>query len=254
MDTDEPNIYEKNHHQEALEFLSNLTPGSYLYNETVQKLRRNKRKIENIDVRHDKINLANNTIPLLMDKSQSTLTMGKASTTTASTPIVDVMELSTEQQKQLNLLSSNSISMTVNHTTATTSTFISSTIRRKINSNKNWRKGKNHGKYKHKNWNASNNGHSNTHKHTPVKISTLVFNSNGRRRHHDCNQLNRYALLIVGLYIAFTFALYNFLLMSESAVFSAAVLSAALPVAGIFWSMFQLATYKIGKLSNTRNV
>lgn len=223
-------------HQSALEFLSNLTPNSYLYNQTVQKLRRNKRstseKTETHTHSHKKINSRKDGAPI----ESPALT----STTTNNHRHYGNDNLINHQHQQ-----HTNKSTAVNHNNhnnghhSANQTQMSAAMLRKINTEKYWKKLKNYTKYKHKII-------INSHNQTPMKVSTLILNTNGR---DDCGQLSIYSLLAICVYIAFIICLYNFLFISESAVYTVAVMSAALPVSGIFWSVFELTTLNnMGKL------
>lgn len=237
-------------HKAALEFLSNLTPNSYLYNQTVQKLRRNKRDIDNrhLSYFHKKINthrdshdgygdISNNANNHTVDNNNNKADNEQL----AINKLRENETMHLNRQHHHHSTASQSTDDILSTVSATTSSSSSSSIpqSRKINTEKYGKKLKNYTKYKHKII-------INSHNQTPMKISTLILHTNGRR--NDCGQLSLYALLTICVYIAFTVALYNFLFLSESAVFTVAVMSAALPVSGIFWSVFELTTMdKMGK-------
>lgn len=106
----------------------------------------------------------------------------------------------------------------------------------KINTEKHLKNMKNHNsRVKHKKMmteNLSNN-------QTPIKISHLVLKTN---RTGDCDQVKKYAWLFIIVYMVFAICLLKFLIVSESAVFTIAVITGALTLVGIFWSMFELTT------------
>lgn len=56
----------------------------------------------------------------------------------------------------------------------------------------------------------------------------------------NCGRAQIYSLLLLLVYIVFVASLVNFLLISESAVFTVSMLTAALPLTGIFWAMFEI--------------
>lgn len=202
-------------HQTALEFLSNLTPNSYLYNQTIQRLRRSKRAVmppskdmESHIHTHKKINNARKE-------------------PTASDLVGHHIIAATNHHDHANKNNTQA-----HHNAHGNQTQLSTAMLRKINTEKYWKKLKNYTKNKHKIV-------INSHNQTPMKVSTLILNTSERI---DCAQLSVYGLLAIGVYMTFIICLYNFLFLSESAVFTVAVVSAALPVTGIFWSMFALTT------------
>lgn len=272
----EHDVPDLSNHQAALDFLSNLTPGSYLYNQTVQKLRRHKRDIEtkptnyyhkkintdrvihgsNIEINKNQtenINLhtvtRNNNDNFIKNKTEQSVKnqiksnkeqhRQNGTPTTATTTIHGIIKHHKQlHQQQLQHQTESIFSKTAQvsppaSTGAVATTHTVNTQNRKINTEKHLRKLKNYTKYKHKII-------INSHNQTPVKVSTLILNTNSRR--HDCGQLSVYALLTIFAYILFIICLYNFLFLSESAVFTVAVISAALPISGIFWSIFELTT------------
>lgn len=58
--------------------------------------------------------------------------------------------------------------------------------------------------------------------------------------HDTCQQVATYAWPFLVAYIFFTFSSLHFLIISESAVFTIAVSTVALPLAGIWWSLFRV--------------
>lgn len=196
-------------HQATLDFLSNLTPGSSIYNETVQKLRRNRRHISHKQYFHKRININN-------QKPMNSLKFNDQINETVSNRTVHL------------------------HWNSSETDFIASTNQtNKIrNVEKYWRKYKNHMKNKHKSAYSENP--------TPLKVSRLVLNDSIIMM--DCKHLMLYSFLFVGVYVIFGICLIQFLFMTESAVFTVAVVSSSLPVSGIFWSLFQLTTKEyVGK-------
>lgn len=182
----------KMNHQATLDFLSNLTPGSSIYNETVQKLRRSRRHINHKSYFHKRINIdsqksTNNSVRF-NDQTNETI----ANLTTPSTSHAIKLQHNVEK----------------------------------------WKKYKNHMKNKHKS--AFNENQ------TPLKVSQLILNDSVVVT--DCKHLMLYSFLFAGVYAVFAICLIHFLFMTESAVFAVAVVSASLPVSGIFWSLFELTT------------
>ncbi|XP_055374954.1 uncharacterized protein LOC129607803 [Condylostylus longicornis] len=74
---------------------------------------------------------------------------------------------------------------------------------------------------------------------TPL-ISRLIIHSDNEEDRVDCGRVASYSWLLIANYIAFIIFLFYFLDYSESAVFSIAVITSALPFIGLFWSMFRL--------------
>lgn len=58
----------------------------------------------------------------------------------------------------------------------------------------------------------------------------------------NCRRVNNYAWLFILCYILFALSLFTFLVLSESTVFTITIITAALPLIGIFWSMWELET------------
>lgn len=238
-----------NHH-ETLEFLSNLTPGSVQYNQTVRKLRRNKRLIDNRQYFHKQINsktMSTDAKPILDENlneyngssadAPSLISGSPGFPETVNTTIKhshNKLNVTHQQsQHEFEHLLRQQLS---NNTAASPNAY------RKINTEKYWKKYKNYKKYKH-----SKNLVLNTHNQTPVKMAELILNTSDDTD-DMCLPLSKYALLFSGVYILFTISAFQFLFFTQSAVFTVAVMSTALPVAGIFWSMFELTTQSnIGK-------
>lgn len=57
----------------------------------------------------------------------------------------------------------------------------------------------------------------------------------------NCGRTQIYALVLLVVYILFAACLINFLIISESAVFTVCVVTGALPLMGIFWSLFEVS-------------
>lgn len=196
-------------HQATLDFLSNLTPGSSIYNETVQKLRRNRRHISHKQYFHKRINYNN---------QKSTKSLND-----------EINETITNRTVHLRWNGSDTSTYIVASTNQTN---------KMMNLEKYWKKYKNHMKNKHKSAYNEN--------HTPVKVSQLVLNDSVTVM--DCKHLMIYSFFFVGVYVIFGISLIQFLFLTESAVFTVAVVSSSLPVGGIFWSLFELKTKEyVGK-------
>lgn len=195
--------------QATLDFLSNLTPGSSIYNETVQKLRRNRRHINHKQYFHKRINYSSQKSTNINDQINETI-------------LNRTIRLSTE---------TDFIPSSINHTNKV------------HNVEKYWKKYKNHIKGKHKS--AFNDNR------TPLKVSQLILNDANVVT--DCKHLMVYSFLFVVVYTIFGICMIHFLFMTESAVFTVAVVSTSLPVSGIFWSLFELTTKDfVGKYISTK--
>lgn len=279
----------KSHH-ETLEYLSNLTPYSILFNRTVQQLRTKREATteklvqKNLKLFHTKINSHSHTytqelllnhaanIPMPSTPTSSpalvsgAVVNSKKSTTTLSTSRGGGGGVSVSEARD-DLVGSKS------NKTTTSNSYESSLHggsdgaqhhnTRKVNTEKHLRKGKNHyRKEKHKN---GQNINSTQHKHvrteettiyvsdidgsssigsrrgiirtTPVKISHLILKSN---RTGDCSQVAIYSWILILTYVSFSIFLLEFLIVTESAVFTIAVVTGALPLIGIFWSLFEM--------------
>lgn len=266
----------KSHH-ETLEYLSNLTPYSILFNRTVQQLRTKREATtetlahKNLKMFHTKINSHAHTYTqeLLLNHDAdvadtppptSTVTVNsKKSTTTLLSGGVSVAEarddlVGTKSNKTTTSNSHESVhggsDGSQHHNT------------RKVNTEKHLRKGKNHyRKEKHKNGQNINSTHMHVRNEettiyvsdiggsssigsrrgiirtTPVKISHLILKSN---RTGDCSQVAIYSWILILTYISFSVFLLEFLIVTESAVFTIAVVTGALPLIGIFWSLFEM--------------
>lgn len=198
-------------HQATLDFLSNLTPGSSIYNETVQKLRRSRRHTSHNKYFHKRINI----------NSQRSTNSLKFSDQINETVYNRTVHLHLRNGSETDIVSSST-----NQTN------------KMQNVEKYWKKYKNHMKNKHKSVFSENQ--------TPLKVSQLILNDSNIVT--DCKHLMLYSFLFVGVYVIFGICLIQFLFMTESAVFTVAVVSASLPVSGIFWSLFELKTNEyVGK-------
>lgn len=198
-------------HQATLDFLSNLTPGSSIYNETVQKLRRSRRHTSS----HKKY----------FHKRINSQTFNDQINETVLNRTVHLHANSSEPQDI-------AVAPAANQTT-----------NKQHNVEKYLKKYKNHMKNKHMKSAFNEN-------QTPLKVSQLILNDSNIVM--DCKHLMIYSFLFVGVYVVFGVCLVQFLFMTESAVFTVAVVSSSLPVSGIFWSLFELTTNDfVGKLIET---
>ncbi|CAH0557352.1 unnamed protein product [Brassicogethes aeneus] len=58
---------------------------------------------------------------------------------------------------------------------------------------------------------------------------------------HSCNNLAYFSWAFLYFYVMFVHGIFKFLLLSQSAVYTVATMCGALPIVGIFWSIFQLS-------------
>lgn len=58
----------------------------------------------------------------------------------------------------------------------------------------------------------------------------------------QCEYVKKYAWLVIIVYTIFVISAMQFLMISESAVFTVAIATSALPLVGIFWSLCELTT------------
>lgn len=77
---------------------------------------------------------------------------------------------------------------------------------------------------------------------TPTKVAQLILNIEPSMNGYKCLPLAQYALLLSVVYVLFAMSTFHFLFLTESAVYTMTVMAAALPVGGIFWSLFELTT------------
>ncbi|XP_059619869.1 uncharacterized protein LOC132263882 [Phlebotomus argentipes] len=100
----------------------------------------------------------------------------------------------------------------------------------KINTERHWHKGKSVPvKKRH-----HEKGRNGTNVRSPNIVLELEISG-------DCGRCQLYSLLLVGVYIMFTVCFVNFLSVAESAVFTVTVVTATLPLVGIFWSVFKIS-------------
>ena len=231
-------------HQATLEFLSNLTPGSELYNLTVQQLRRTKRDsnsqkhlVDNVtssSEHHETNNKSRSTIDHLHAELDETVTNGTVH-----------LHLNRSGHHSYGTSSNNrngSSSITVQKSAQ----HFNGTLKR-INSEKYWKKYKNYIKHKqHKiapvsgiSINPLQIEFPVSHNQTPVKVSHLILN-NSNIDDEMCLPLMKFSLLFCVVYILFSICLLQFIFFTESAVYTVTIVSVALPVSGIFWSLFEL--------------
>jgi hypothetical protein len=75
-----------------------------------------------------------------------------------------------------------------------------------------------------------------------IKIAHLVMSSPKPGATECGGELKQYAWMLIFTYLVFCGALFNFLVLSESAVFTVTIITASLPLTGIFWSLFEMTT------------
>lgn len=197
-------VPDQSHANRTLDFLSNLTPASALYNETVRRLRRHRRHIFH---------------------QQNT------SLTPASTRTSNQLTNHDDQDSGHNRF----VHRRPNETAA---------IAHKAHMNRYWKKYKSymHNRQKVATALVANSLRTNTANQTPTKIAQLILNTEPSRNRYKCLPLAQYAILLSVVYVLFAMSTFHFLFHTESAVFTMTVMSAALPVSGIFWSLFELTT------------
>ena len=71
----------------------------------------------------------------------------------------------------------------------------------------------------------------------------------------DCGNIATYAWIFLFVYLVFFVAALRFLILSQSAVYTVATMTSALPLVGVWWSLFRMApeiskyislNYKVG--------
>uniref|UniRef100_A0A1B0C9J1 Uncharacterized protein n=1 Tax=Lutzomyia longipalpis TaxID=7200 RepID=A0A1B0C9J1_LUTLO len=101
----------------------------------------------------------------------------------------------------------------------------------KINTERHWHKSKPIPQKKKHHDRLKNNNSNN-------RATNIVLE---RKISGDCGHCQMYALLLVGVYLIFAVCIVNFLIVAESAVFTVTVITATLPLVGIFWSIFKIS-------------
>lgn len=219
------------HQQKTLDFLSNLTPGSHRYNETVQMLRRSRRQV----TPYDPIS------PSSASKQHRRLNESLHETVVNGTVHLNLLSHLTHSNKHHSAVHHPAPSIETNETTTV----------RKINTDKSSRSKllhhdtnhNNNVKHKHRSVHNFTSGNSAVHNQTPIKVSHLVLN-NISSHDEDVSlwPIVRGSLVLSFIYVVFIGCAFHFLFETESAVFTVAVISLALPLGGIFWSFFKLTT------------
>lgn len=226
------------HQAAALEYLKNLTPDSVVFNETVLKLRRHRRHtaaaaVAAAVVVDDHRNLVNNT-----------------TTTSPPPPQKNSNQLSNLSHEHLKQIPSNINLLATKVVNKPTHSNNNLTVRRHTERSKYKTYVRNRHALNSVNTAPSTDGRGGVQNNpTPTKVSALILNEMDDDDSHDvCAPLAQYSLLLAGVYVLFAMSTFHFVFMTESAVFTVAVLSAALPVCGIFWSLFELTTHNgVGK-------
>lgn len=220
-----PVQYDPRLHQQTLDYLSNLTPHSVLYNETVLRLRRAKRAslASNNFINHSQSHKSINSMRNINeDETQHNkdVVVDESVTTATSNVSSNVITNSTNSNKTH--LHHHHANATTHHT--------------KINTEKHWRIMKNKIRQKIKFIDSHNQPitplfkHGGTESVLPPDITP------------NCHRVSNYACLFILTYIVFAISLFTFLILSESTVFTVTIITSALPLIGIFWSLFELRT------------
>lgn len=226
-----PVQYDPRLHQQTLDYLSNLTPHSVLYNETVLRLRRTKRSsLTSSDfINHSQTHKSINSMRIANEE------------TTDNKNHVDV--LPNTVISAAGNISHNTILTNNNITTNSSKTHQhhhhpdnATTHHTKINTEKHWRIMKNKIRQKIKFIDSHNQPitplfkHGGTESVLPLDITP------------NCHRVSNYAWLFILTYIVFAISIFTFLILSESTVFTVTIITSALPLIGIFWSLFELRT------------
>lgn len=217
--------------QRTLEFLSNLTPGSHRYNETVQMLRRDRRQVHSYE---PNTSASSNPHRRLNESLHESVVNG--------TVHLNLLSHLNHPNRHHSPVAVHS--PPAHHPPSSNDTNESSAAR-KINTDKSSSHKSIHNlKYKHRQAHNFTSIASGVHNQTPIKVSKLVLNHISTP--DDDLQLVwpvvRGALVLSCIYVTFTGSALHFLFETESAVFTVAVMSLALPLGGIFWSFFKLTT------------
>lgn len=228
-----PIRYDPKLHQQTLDYLSNLTPHSVLYNETVLRLRRSKRSnIEYLNhSSHKSINTIrsiNEDVTLVSDRYDDKKTMHNDDDDAQHMHLNNSVHnnYATTHVDKENINGSNSNNTKKEH-------HIEIVHHNKINTEKHWRIMKNKIRQKIKFIDSHN------------QPTTPLFKSQGSVLpdiQPDCHKLSNYAWLFILTYVVFALSLFTFLILSESTVFTVTIITAGLPLIGIFWSLFELRT------------
>lgn len=294
--------YDPQVHAQTLDYLSNLTPHSILYNETVLRLRRVRRDID------QQSSLGSNVTANVNANASLNVTLNDEQSINGNATSISQQRLTVQPQKQLNSftqsadveLPHNLVRKLDRQTTSKDKISIPLNTNEKkhvdniiggggaaggngIGSNENRSQGKhvsddtqtsdhtvpqhfytnskssygsNHGNKINaakQHWNILKNKirqkikFIDSHNQPPLLPSlsvTAKLSSDGINNAAsvtpDCQRLSNYAWLFIVVYILFSLCLFTFLVLSESTVFTMTVVTAALPLIGIFWSLFEL--------------
>lgn len=210
-------VPDQSHANHTLDFLSNLTPASALYNETVRRLRRQRRHA--------------------FHQNSALTPLGSSIASNQLTNLTDT------QDSGHNRLAYHLNTAPHRRTNETA-------YSQKAHMNRYWKKYKSymHNRQKVAALVASSH-RTHTANQTPTKVAQLILNKEPLLNGDKCLPLARYALLLSVVYVLFAMSTFHFLFLTESAVFTMTVMAAALPVGGIFWSLFELTTRSgVGKL------
>lgn len=86
--------------------------------------------------------------------------------------------------------------------------------------------------------------HHNMPKHNSSSSAASHPGSEASQQYFNCHGVSSYAWLLIFIYITFALCVLHFLDVSESAVFTVAIVTASLPLVELFWSTFRLSVEK----------
>lgn len=230
---------QNNHHHQKFEYLSNMTPHSVLYNETLLRLRRTKRGTTSfLNGSHDSIN-----------KMRYINDEGGGAGSAAVALMHGVNQMTNDgvmQQKSTVTQNDNKKDdgYVIGPAVAPNSTAKKDEHHNKINTEKHWRYVKNKIRQKIKFIDSHNQPpiHANANAQSQSMSPSSSLESSHVVVAADCHRVNTYAWLFIFAYVLFAFSLFSFLVLSESTVFTVTIMTSALPLIGIFWSFFELQT------------
>lgn len=196
-----------------LELLSNYVPGSTSFNETVQKLRRSRRGAT------------------LNHHQQHSLELHFNYTTTHR--VNETTVTVTTKKKHLNHLKARGNNSTAVHHGKVGEK--EKQMHRRIESSFPWKLFQGGGA----NGNFSLEAALNNLLRSDQTLSNRVAGS--LEPTGNCGRTQIYSIVLLFVYILFAACLVSFLVISESAVFTVCVVTAALPLVGVFWSLFEIS-------------
>lgn len=232
-----PVQYDPRLHQQTLDYLSNLTPHSVLYNETVLRLRRTKRASSSSDfINHSQTHKSINTMRYINEDETHNKDQAVGDRTEEPNSVTAAGHEVNHNSNTTNTSSNIIINNTTNSNKTHHHHHVNATHHTKINTEKHWRIMKNKIHQKIKFIDSHNQPitplfkHSGTESVLPPDITP------------NCHRVSNYAWLFILTYIVFAISLFTFLILSESTVFTVTIITSALPLIGIFWSLFELRT------------